>query len=584
MRRAPILLLLLSVAQAQPQPRLEVGFHSGTITAMALDSAERYLVTAADDQTVRVWDLSEFQQRSLRQLRVLRLPAGAADDSRTYTVAITPDGSTIAASSPATLAIYLFDRESGRMTRAITGLPQAVLQLAYSPDGRYLAAVLAGGEGLQLYRTADSKLAAQDKQYQGNATSVAFSPAFARDGWLATTAEDLYVRLYQVRADARLQLVRRRIAEQKDAPVSLAFSPDGKKLTVSLEYPNGYPEVEVWNPANLARLYLAIERNAMGGVADTLAWSNDGRYLYFGGTLAAGSPPSLAVRVGHGGTDPEFQALRACGEQTDCYLTALLPLRSGAVIFASANRHGLGILDADWKLARYYPAPLPEYRGLGDYGRFLVSADGMSVRFAYRQDGAQPAWFSVARRMLVAVDTGDGLSGAPPDEKSVDVHGLGTSEVKINGKPLDLDGETGMRAAAVTGRHRVLVATDWSLFLFDDQGAKQWKVALPMQAEAVNASANGRFAVAALIDGTIRWFAMRDGSERLALFPHPDAERWILWTPRGEYDCSSGGGDLLGLLTNRGEAEAPQFDPASILKSKFYRPDAGRNALREVEK
>ena len=162
---------------------------------------------------------------------------------------------------------------TGRADACFAGsgsLPHVILQLAYSPDGRYLAAVLTEG-GVRLFRTADYASVGEDTDYKGNAYCAAFSPAFAKDGLLATGAEDLYVRLYRVRPDGRLQLLRRRIAEQKDAPVALAFSPDGRKLAVSLDYPNGFPQVDVWNPATLARLYQAIEPNAMGGTAENLA-------------------------------------------------------------------------------------------------------------------------------------------------------------------------------------------------------------------------------------------------------------------------------------------------------------------------
>ena len=42
--------------------------------------------------------------------------------------------------------IYLFDRESGNLVRRIHGdLPNVTLFLTFSPDGRYLAAMLGGG-------------------------------------------------------------------------------------------------------------------------------------------------------------------------------------------------------------------------------------------------------------------------------------------------------------------------------------------------------------------------------------------------------------------------------------------------------
>ena len=272
--------------------------------------------------------------------------------------------------------------------------------------------------------------------------------------------------------------------------------------------------------------------------------------------------------------------MRACGEETECSIAGLLALRNGSVIFASANRHGIGLLDGDWKVATYQPAPLPAYGGLEDYGRFLLSPDGMTLRFSYQQDGAEAAWFSVPPRKLVPGASSAGFAGAPPDDQSMNITGLGTDQVLLNRKKLELDEETGMRVAAIKGTHRFAFATEWSLYLFDGEGKRQWKILLPASPEAINVSGDGKLAVAALIDGTIRWFRLSDGQERLALFPHPDRKRWILWTPEGYYDCSPGADDLLGFQTSHGETLAPDFQPASTLKAKYYSPEAVSKALR----
>jgi hypothetical protein len=93
----------------------------------------------------------------------------------------------------------------------------------------------------------------------------------------------------------------------------------------------------------------------------------------------------------------------------------------------------------------------------------------------------------------------------------------------------------------------------------------------------------GQVAVAGLNDGTIRWYRLKDGREILALFPHPDRKRWILWTPSGYYDASPGGEGLIGWHLNNGPDKAADFFPASRLRSTYYRPDVIDRVLKTFD-
>jgi len=85
--------------------------------------------------------------------------------------------------------------------------------------------------------------------------------------------------------------------------------------------------------------------------------------------------------------------------------------------------------------------------------------------------------------------------------------------------------------------------------------------------------------VAALGDGTIRWYRTRAegsaaaGSQALALYVHPDLQRWIIWTPEGFYDASPGGASLFGYHLNNGRNAAGTFISSAQLEEKFFRPD-----------
>ncbi len=170
-----------------PMLRLETGMHTAVIRRMDIDRAGRLLVTGSDDKTARLWDL---QTGGL--LRVFRLPIDAGNEGKVFAAAISPDGAVVAAGGwtgwdwDKKASIYLFDTSSGQMTGRLSGLGNVVLDLAFSPDGRYLAAALGGGEGIRLWQKKDGGWhpAGEDRDYGGGSLGLT---AIMRPLWAATT-------------------------------------------------------------------------------------------------------------------------------------------------------------------------------------------------------------------------------------------------------------------------------------------------------------------------------------------------------------------------------------------------------------
>src|SRR5215469_3664482 len=96
----------------EPILRVETHHHDAVIRAIDADAANRFVVTASYDKTVRVWALSVGHP-----LRVLRLPIDQDDIGKAYSVAISPDGATVAVGGLTGPTdhhnIFLFDRTSG---------------------------------------------------------------------------------------------------------------------------------------------------------------------------------------------------------------------------------------------------------------------------------------------------------------------------------------------------------------------------------------------------------------------------------------------------------------------------------------
>jgi WD40 repeat protein len=89
--------LVASVAAIAGEPptepilRIDSGSHTAQIRSIATDQAGRWLVSASDDKTARVWDAADG-----RLLMTLRIPLGSGNEGRLFAVALSPDGQTVA--------------------------------------------------------------------------------------------------------------------------------------------------------------------------------------------------------------------------------------------------------------------------------------------------------------------------------------------------------------------------------------------------------------------------------------------------------------------------------------------------------
>jgi hypothetical protein len=205
-----------------------------------------------------------------------------------------------------------------------------------------------------------------------------------------------------------------------------------------------------------------------------------------------------------------------------------------------------------------------------------VEVDSWDPRHTYR--------FALSRRQIDVDQKADASLLAPATETL----GLSVSNWQnstapaVNGTSLKLDPyEISRSLALVPATKHFVLGAEWSLRLFDHDGHEVWPARpVPGEAWQVNVTADGRLIIAAFDDGTIRWFRVSDGEPVLALFIHPDGNRWIAWTPEGYYDASLGADDLIGWHINHGYDRAPDFYPVSQFRDRFYRPDVIQRVLR----
>jgi RNA polymerase sigma factor (sigma-70 family) len=226
----------------------EVG-RAGWMSCLAVSPDGKHLAACGPSEQIqglgqiKVWDLATD-----------RLVHTFTRQGREPTaVAFSPDGKLLAAGYRNDKAIRFWDLAQGKETRVLTGHSQGVRSLAFSRDGTRLASGGAEGDGsLRLWDLATGKQTALLTGIKGRERTSASS---GKDG-----------RLSNVRHEPTLGEVR-----------SLAFSPDGSVLVSGGG--EGDPEVRVFDVAAGKQVrQLGDRRN----VADGLAFARDGRTLYAG--------------------------------------------------------------------------------------------------------------------------------------------------------------------------------------------------------------------------------------------------------------------------------------------------------------
>ena len=555
-----------SVAPKDPILRIETGMHTAKIDRIGIDAENRYLVTGSQDKTVRVWELATG-----KLVRMIRPPSGDGDEGIIYAIAISPDGKTIAcggrtkAEREKLFNIYIFDRESGRLTKRIPGLPHPILHLIYSMDGKFLVATLGGNGGIRIYYTSGYTLRAEDKGY-GEISPYA---DFDKHGRLATASTDGYIRLY----DQNFILIAKEKAKSGKRPSSVSFSPDNSKIAVGFF---DSIKVDVLSGKDLAYLYSPDTAGILGGAFSSMAWSSDGKFLYGG----KGNRPTFIRKWISGGRGSYTDISSA----NNYGYTHLLPLNKGGIVFSAADP-AFGVIDATDKEILFKSPFTADFRDNQDI--LLISNDGFRIGFSYEREKKAPARFSTPDRSLVS-----GLfallakSLSPPITSGFGLkikNWNSTRSPELNGVPLKLmPRESSHSLAIAPGGKTFLLGAGQSLRLYERNGREKWRILTRLTTYCANVSGNGKIALAALGDGTIRWYRMEDGKELLALFPHKDKKRWVLWTPSGYFDASPGAEELIGWHVNNGPDQAADFFPTSKFRSTYYRPDVIAKVLETL--
>jgi WD40 repeat protein len=469
---APIIGSPVARAQFYDQPvlNIDLGMHSAPIIASAVDANANFAVTGSHDKSLKLWSLSDGNL-----LRTIYVPAGPGNVGKIYAVAASPNGDLIAAGgwtgSPRAYSIYLFDVQTGRMIAQIESLFNVILSLAFSPNGRYLAAGLGLDAGLRVFdRDRQWEEIIRDTEYEDSIYGLSFT---GDDDRLATASDDGKVRLYTLPNFEKAV-----VSADGTRPTGIAFSPDGKVLAVGNDIA---PTVDFFDGHSLKRLPGPDVAGLDDGNLDLVAWSRDGKTLYaMGEYRERGQVPVFAWSdAGRGGR----QKLRA-GNATG---SALIPLIDGGLLVTSQDPF-IEVLNSDGT-SRWVKRPSrADFRN--QWKSMSVSWDGMIVDFDYDRDGASPLRFN-----LLSLN----VSPKPPLDGQTNRPGQVPTPPRVQLDPF----EHAQSFAVNLDGDRFVIGTDWFLRALDTKGQQLWKQQVPGSVWAVNIIGNGQVVVAAYDDGTI---------------------------------------------------------------------------------
>lgn len=622
----------------KPILRIETGMHTAMIKRIAMDAKQRYLVTASYDKTLRVWDMTSVvvdkdrsssspgasivgngRDRSLQQTmrlqQTIRPPIGEGNEGKLYAVAMSPDGEWIAAggwtgdwdNKQANATIYLFQRSTGKLIRKINGLPQAVMHLSFSPEGKYLTANLASG-GIRVFAMKteggkkNEKIGEKTISHKGIKQIYSDSEYGSRSMWsewkkigiktfLATTCFDGYIRIYELNDTKSnknvagnaptISIIQKIKTQSVSEPYSLAWSPDGTEIAVGYNdstkvdiytSPSPFPKNGEGWPEVGVRLFSPDTTGIDNGNLSSVTYS--GKNLAAGGNwdVSGQSPIRIWSDLGKG----KYKDIPASSNT----IMDILPFSKGFVY--GVQDPAIGILDKKGKRSLFLTSGIADFRIEGKdngIGNLRINSDGNQIQFQYTIPANEnSAIFDLqTRSILTNVGTPGRVSLQSTVTESPNLkieNWLNKTNPTLNGQSITLKQyEPSCSLAIHPEGNSFLLGTEWYLRFYDQTGKELWKNPVPGIAWAVNISGDGKLAIAAFGDGTIRWYRISDGKELLAFFPHNDRKRWVLWSPGGYYDASVGGEELIGWHVNRAKDKESDFFPVSKFRDTYFRPD-----------
>ena len=574
----PMLLLLLvatalysalaAAEEVRPILTVDSGGHKGVIQDLRVTADGRYLVSASEDKTIRVWDI-----QTKKEVRKIFGQVGAGSAGKIYALALSPDDRWLAVGGWTHKQcagrcgdVRLYDFHTGELKKLLKSHTNVVIDLNFSADGRWLVSgsfdttvkVWNATNGFRLERTLTGHTkpvygvgvlpngrvvsVATDNQtllWEGNRIAAhhrnqhQLITLAINNRWIAVGSQNKNILLF----DHELNL--QRTLRNKTIPWSLAFSPNHRWLLAGLGFDFHTPNdvltlYDTRNDFSVKTTFREIDNltKAVTFLDDDTAISGggSGNDIYFWDTATA----RVKGHIGGG------QSVWAVG------------LDERGLAWGNTSRTGT--------TAKAHDSSLESHFDLKDFG--VGPASGTPTRIRSRWDN-----WSLSHRKggdygfysgnLIIEQNGTERASITRD---------GTSGYRHNTYGFTADGR--IISGGMNGHLTAYDRSGQELGRFIGHTGEIWSIAVRKD-----------WLVSGGVDQTIKLWSLKDleaGKKKiypaLSLFADKDNE-WVAWTESGYYAASANGDKYVGFHVNHGYDNAAEFFPATRFHDSLYRPD-----------
>lgn len=199
--------------------------HEGAVWDIKLSPNGKYVASASEDNTVKLWDLEKEELITTYQ----------GHTAEVRSVAFSPDGSKIASASEDN-TVKIWEIATGKLLHNLKGHHFWVTSAIFSPDGKKVISY-SWDKTIKIWDTEQGNLLADLKGHTEKVNDIAISPNGKK---LASASADSTVKIWETETGKLLMNLAK---EHSDEVRSVAFSPDGEEI-ISTSWDN---KIIIWD-------------------------------------------------------------------------------------------------------------------------------------------------------------------------------------------------------------------------------------------------------------------------------------------------------------------------------------------------